>query len=180
METMNLQLFADAAPEAIQGTRLIYLYRPLKEAATSGATAVAFVTENEMSFSSNSDTTQTKDGPIVSAGTTEIEHTMTSILSKGDAILGKMKSALINKETIELWECNLDEPGETENVGKFKATYFQGKVTEWSETSNAEDMVEVSMTIAISGTGAEGWATVSDEQQEQASYVFKDTAKESE
>mgnify|MGYP007026178601 FL=1 len=45
------------------------------------------------------------------------------------------------------------------------------------KTSNAEDMVEVSLTFGINGSGARGNVTVSAEQQEIASYVFKDTKK---
>ena len=40
---INLQLFA----EAVQGKEIIYLFRLLSEAATNGATVMAFVTENE-------------------------------------------------------------------------------------------------------------------------------------
>ncbi len=55
--------------------------------------------------------------------------------------------------------------------------YFQGYLTELEKTSNAEDMVEVSLTFGINGSGARGNVTVSAEQQEIASYVFKDTKK---
>ena len=67
--------------------------------------------------------------------------------------------------------------GETENVGKFAAKYFQGYVTEFGLTSSAEDHTEASLTFGLEGTGADGYATVSDEQQEIASYVFADTEK---
>lgn len=62
-------------------------------------------------------------------------------------------------------------------VGKFKAKYFQGYLTECEITSNAEDMVEVSLTFGINGSGVDGYATVSQEQQEMANYVFADTKK---
>lgn len=39
---------------------------------------------------------------------------------------------------------------------KFKGKYFQGYVTELEKTSNAEDMVEVSLTFGVNGTGEKG------------------------
>ena len=42
MRKMNLQLFA----EAIQGKKLVYLYRIKKDAAAEGGTLLAFTTEN--------------------------------------------------------------------------------------------------------------------------------------
>ena len=47
-------------------------------------------------------------------------------------------------------------------------------------SSNSEDHAEYSIDFAIEGKGADGFATVTDEQQEIADYVFKDTVKESE
>ena len=167
----KLQLFA----EAIQGKRIVYLYRVLEDAATANATALAFTTENGRTKSKDADSTATKDGSIRTPGVAEVEITATSILSKGDTMIGKLEAALDSDKLIEVWEVNLDEEGTSDNVDKFKAKYFQGYLTEMEITSNAEDFVEVSLTFGINGNGADGYATVSDEQQEIASYVFADT-----
>lgn len=169
----KLQLFA----EAIQGKRIVYLYRVLEDAATTNATALAFTTENGRTKSKDADSTATKDGSIRTPGVAEVEITATSILSKGDTMIGKLEAALDSDKLIEVWEVNLDEEGTSDNVDKFKAKYFQGYLTEMEITSNAEDFVEVSLTFGINGNGADGYATVSDEQQEIASYVFADTQK---
>lgn len=169
----KLQLFA----EAIQGKRIVYLYRVLEDAATANATALAFTTENGRTKSKDADSTATKDGSIRTPGVAEVEITATSILSKGDTMIGKLEAALDGDKLIEVWEVNLDEEGTSDNVDKFKAKYFQGYLTEMEITSNAEDFVEVSLTFGINGNGADGYATVSDEQQEIASYVFADTQK---
>ena len=50
-------------------------------------------------------------------------------------------------------------------------------MTEFEKTSNAEDMVEISLTFGINGKGVKGDVTVTAEQQEAASYVFVDTPK---
>ena len=42
MKRMDLQLFA----EAVSGKKIVYLYRLLKDAATSDGTTLAFTTEN--------------------------------------------------------------------------------------------------------------------------------------
>ena len=163
---------------AIRGSRIIYLYRILKDAATTDATAIAFTTENERTKSRDADTTETKDGPIRTPGALESEVTATAIFSReSDEMITKLEKAADDSEKVEIWEVNLDKPGETENVGKFAAKYFQGYVTEFGLTSSAEDHAEASLTFGLEGTGADGYATVSDEQQELASYVFTDTEK---
>lgn len=163
---------------AIRGSRIIYLYRILKDAATNDATAVAFTTENGRTKSRDADTTETKDGPIRTPGALESEVTATALFaSENDELIDKLEKAVDNSDKVEVWEVNLDKPGETENEGKFAAKYFQGYVTEFELTSNAEDHAEASLTFGLEGTGADGYATVTNKQQEMASYVFADTEK---
>ena len=58
---------------------------------------------------------------------------------------------------------------------KFAGKYFQGYLTELEKTSNAEDMVELSLTFGINGTGKAGNVTITAAQQAIADYVFADT-----
>ena len=171
MKKFDLQLFG----EAVQGKKMVYLYRILKEAATNDAVALAFTTENGRTKSKDADSTATKDGSIRTPGASEVEITATSILSKGDELIDKLEDAMDNDELIEIWEANL---AESKGENKFAGRYFQGYLTEMEKTSNAEDFVEVSLTFSINGSGAKGDVTVSESQQEIANYVFKDTAKE--
>lgn len=172
MHKLDLQLFA----EAVQGKKVVYLYRIKKDAATQNGTTLAFTTENGRTKSKDADSTATKDGSIRTPGTAEVEITATSILAKGDEMIDKLEDALDNDELIEIWEANLSEPAETGN-NKFKGMYFQGYLTELEKTSNAEDFVECSLTFGVNGSGARGDVTVSVEQQEIANYVFTDTQK---
>lgn len=167
---MNLQIFA----EAVQGKKLVYLYRIKSEAATADGAVLAFTTENGRTKSKDGDTTVTKDGAIRTPGAVEQEITATSILAKGDEMIEKLEDAMDNDELIEIWEANL---AETAGENKFAGRYFQGYLTEIEVTSNAEDFVECSLTFAINGTGAKGDVTVSAAQQEMANYIFTDTAK---
>lgn len=172
MKPINLQLFA----EAVAGKKIVYLYRIMKDAATKSGTALAFTTENGRTKSKDADSTTTKDGDIRTPGASEVEITATSILDKGSTFLDELEDAMDNDELIEIWEANLEEPAEA-GENKFKGMYFQGYLTEFEITSNAEDMVEVSLTFGINGTGKRGDVTVSAAQQEIASYVFTDTTQ---
>ena len=169
---MDLQLFAGA----ISGKKIIYLYRVLEDAATDDAAVMAFVTENETSISKDADATVTKDGTVRTPNAAEIEITATSLFAKGDTLCDKMKQAMLQDKKMEVWEVNLAEPVQNQS-NKFKATYYQGYLTEFTKTSSAEDHVEISITFGVEGNGADGSATVTTEQQEIAAYVFADTQK---
>ena len=160
--------------EAVQGSKIVYLYRLLEEQATEDAFRLAFVTEDSISYSKDADSTVTKDGAIRTPSAVEIEKPVTCILSKGDTDIDKLKNAMLNDKIIELWEANLDEPIANKQ-NKFKGTYFQGYITSYEKSSNAEDMVEIQMTVGVNGKGADGEVTVTTDQQDDASYVFTDT-----
>lgn len=170
MKKFDLQMFA----EAVQGKKIVYLYRILSEAATANGTVLAFTTENGRTKSKDADSTVTKDGTIRTPSAAEVEITATSLLAKGDEMIDKLEDAMDNDELVEIWEANLaEEKGE----GKFAGMYFQGYLTEFEKTSSAEDFVECSLTFGINGAGVRGEVTVSAEQQEMANYVFTDTQK---
>lgn len=172
MDIKGLQIFA----EAVQGKRIVYLFRIASKASTTAGRAMAFTTENERSKSKDADSTATKDGSIRTPGTTETEITATAILAKGDTMADELEDAMDADELIEIWEANLDEPAD-EGQNKFKGRYFQGYLTEFTLTSSAEDHVEYETTFGINGSGAKGDVTVTKEEQETASYVFKDSTQ---
>lgn len=173
MRKMNLQLFA----EAVQGKKLVYLFRVHDEAATEAGVTLAFTTENSLTMSKDADATETKDGVIRTPGAMEVELTATTILAKGDTMYAKLRDAMKNDKLLDIWEANLEEPADGGD-NKFKGTYFQGYLTEFEKASSAEDFVECSTTFGINGTGVDGDVTVSAEQQEVANYVFTDTTKQ--
>lgn len=176
MTKFNLQLFADA----VQGKKIIYLFRIEEEAKNTDAVAMAFTTENERSKSKDSETTVTKDGSITTPGAVEIEISATAILAKGDDLAERLEDAMDDDKKIEIWEVNLDEPVGS-NTNKYKGRYYQGYLTEFTLTSSAEEHAEYECTFAINGSGVkagEVGITVSAEQQEVANYAFKDTVKE--
>lgn len=169
---LNLQLFA----EALQGKQLIYLYRVLNDEATKDAQAIAFTTENTRTKSKDAETTITKDGSIRTPGAPEVEITSTSLFAVDSTLPDRFEEAMDNDEIIEIWEVNLAKPV-TDGTNQFEGRYFQGYLTEFELSSNAEEAVEYSTTFGINGSGVKGNVTVSAEQQEVAAYVFKDTEK---
>ncbi len=172
MKNIDLQLFA----EAVHGSKIVYLFRLLEDAAKENGTVLAFTTENGLTISKDSDTTVTKDGAIRTPGEPEVELTATALLCKGDTMAAKLKEAMLENKIVEVWEANLEEPV-GEGANKFKGTYYQGYLTELEKTSNAEDFVELSLTFGLNGAGVDGDVTVTKEQQEVAAYVFADTTK---
>lgn len=170
MLKFDIQLFA----EAVQGKRIVYLFRIFSKAGTAAGATLAFTTENSRTKSKDADSTATKDGSVRTPGTSEVEITATSILAKGDKLIDELEDAMDNDELIEIWEANLEEPA-SEGANKFAGMYFQGYLTEFEKTSSAEEFVECSLTFGINGSGVRGDVTVSAEQQEMANYVFADT-----
>lgn len=163
----------------IKGNRIVYLYRLLADAATTAASAMAFQTENTRSKSRDADTVTTKDGTIRVPGEVEATISTTALFAmENDPIITKLETAVDSGEKVEIWEVNLDVKGETQNSGKYKAKYFQAYVTSFELTSSAEDHAEASLEFAVIGKGADGYATLTEEQEAVASYVYKDTTKE--
>lgn len=162
----------------IKGKRIMYLYRIFNEEATNGAAGVAFTTENSRSKSRDSGTVATKDGTIRVPGEVETEISTTALFaSENDEMIAKLEKAIDDGDKVEIWEVNLDKPGTDTNNGKYAAKYFQGYVTSFELTSNSEDHAEASLDFGVEGSGADGYATVTDEQQELAVYAFRDTTK---
>lgn len=178
MNKMNLQLFAESAG-AVQGKQIVYLFRVFENAASDTGAVIAFSTENENSASADSDSVATKDGNVQKPGAITVEITGTALVLKGDETTGeKLREAMLHNKLVECWEADLSNPRTGQN--KFAGTYYQGYLTEWTKTSNAEDFAEYSYTFAANGIGApDGGAgiTVTTDQQSVASYVFADTTK---
>ena len=163
---------ANEAKVAAKGIDIILLFRLLKKSKEEAAWKLAFQTEHENTKTKDSDSVATKDGPIRIPGSLEIDFSATSILSVGDPYVDQLEEALDNDDIIEA------EKGTGDNADKYKATYYQGYVTSFGKSPNAEDTVEVSLEFGINGKGAKGFATLTADQEEVVQYVFKDTTIE--
>lgn len=163
--------------EALKGIDVILLYRRLSQAGNEVAWKMAFQTEHENSITRDSDAVVTKDGTVQSLKPVSYDFTATSLVGKGDAHVDEMRKAMLDGELIELWEINRVEKGTGPDANKFKATYYQAYIAEYTPTANAEDNVELSMSFAINGVGQDGYATLTAEQEEVVQYEFSDTTK---
>lgn len=162
----------------VQGKRIIYLFREYSKRATKAGVGVAFVTENERTKSRDSDSTATKDGNVVTAGSLEHEVTasyLESVEASTDSHFTSddLESCIDNNSPMEIWEANLDKAGSAS--GTYKGRYMQGYITDWTRTSAADEAAEGEVTFSINGTGAVGDVTVSQEIVDAATYVFTDT-----
>lgn len=160
---------------SIKGTRMIVMFRLYSERAEESAKRPAFTTENSEKISVSADSTQTKDGAIRSAATPEIELELTSVMAVEDPMVDKLKKAVLDGELIEAWCINLDRKGTGENEGKYHCTYYQGYGTSYEVSAPADGNVELTVGYGANGKGATGYATVSDDQLDEAMYVFQDT-----
>ncbi|EGP5640375.1 phage major tail protein, TP901-1 family [Enterococcus faecium] len=163
--------------EALKGIDVILLYRLLKKETQEAAWKMAFQTEHENGLSRDSDSTVTKDGNVQTLSPVEYDFSATSIVAKGDTHVDEMKQALLNGDIIEIWEINKAEQGTDDNANKYKATCYQGYVSEFTPSATAEDSVELSLSFAINGIGQDGYATLTESQAEVVQYTFKDTVK---
>jgi TP901-1 family phage major tail protein len=147
--------------------------RPYAERGNEYGGRLFFQTSHEKSSTRESESTITKDGNIQSLSEIVVEYSLTTLMAQNDRVRDLIEIAYLEGGLIELWDINKTEPREgTED--RFPATYFQGYITEWSETAGAEDSVELSLSIAINGSGVRDFATLTPEQRETLTYAFAD------
>ena len=157
-----------------QGSRVIYLWRPVSKQATEAASNIAFQTDGSEKITNDVSVTKTKSGSVTTSSGAEVEISMTVVAASGnDTVCDDLKNAVKNGEDVGCWKVNLDKAGTT--TGKYKGTYYEGKVSDYEESFGSEDHVEIQVTYKPSGTGYDGDVTVTAEQLAIASYVFKDT-----
>ena len=160
--------------EALHGKNQILLWRLLEEAGTTAGAKLAFQTEHSVSKSRSTDTTITKDGPIVTGGGFEEEVPFSCIMAKDDPVVALLNKAILENKPLELWEVNITDAGA---AGKYPGKYRQGLLSELNETKNAEDLVELDGTFITNGTAKEGQVTLTAEQAEAVQYAFRDVTK---
>ena len=98
--------------EALQGKKLILLFRLLKDASTKKGAKLAFQTEHSTESTLNSDTTITKDGPINTGTSVEEEIPFTCIMARGDEVAEMLKKAHREAEIVEAWEVDITKKNE--------------------------------------------------------------------
>jgi len=92
--------------EALRGINQILLYRILSEAGIAAGAKLAFQTEHTVNESMTTDSVPTKDGAVQIPGTMDSEITATSILASDDTMVTKLKTAMRDREIVEVWDIN--------------------------------------------------------------------------
>ena len=159
--------------QPIRGANRILLMRPYAERGNEYGGRLFFQTSHEKSSTRDSESTITKDGNIQSLSEVVVEYSLSTLMAQGDRVRGLIENAYLTGGLIELWDIDKTAPQAGTN-NRFPATYYQGYITEWSETAGAEDNVELSISIAINGSGVRDIATLTPEQSEVVTYNFAD------
>lgn len=157
------------------GKKQILLFRALKDAQTVAARKLVYQTEHSVDKTKESETIETKDGAVNLDGSHTEEVSFSSNWAVEDAAetMEKLEDSYDNDEIVEMWEVDLDSPGEEENT--YKARYRQGTLSDFSYSAGAEDAVEVEMTYVTNMKAQKGLVTLSAEQESAVQYAFRDT-----
>ena len=161
-------------PIAKKGIDSILLFRLLSEASKADGAKLAFQTEHSTEKSRDTNSVKTKDGVLQSVGGIEVSITATAIMAEDDELVAKLETAMDKGELVEVWEI---EKNAKKQGNKFEAVYYQGYLTSFKKTKNAEDLIELELEFAVNGTGAKGYATLNTSQAEVVQYEFADTTK---
>lgn len=164
--------------EAVKGINRIMLMRPYSLRENEAAGRLAFQISHEKSSSRDSNSTITKDGNIQSLSEEVVEYSLSTLMARDDEVRVKLEEAYHDGGLVEFWDID-KTAAETEgtNNGKYSARYYQGYLTEWSESAGAEDTVEISINAAMNGIGVSGHVSLTENQAQVVQYEFADTNK---
>lgn len=155
------------------GKTVIWLYRTeSQKLAGKEAWGMALETNAELNKSRSTELLQTKRRAFRIPGSYEITGSATSFYSEADTSIETMNDAIDNAELIEFW---LIETMIKNEEGKFKAEFFEGYITSFVKSAPTEGAVEVQLEYELDAPGAKGYATLTEEQEEVVSVVFRDT-----
>lgn len=157
---------------AIQGKNKILAFRLLKDAATATGTKLALQVEHTLNYERSNETTETKDGPVVSPGAL-VPTLELSALATDDPLNKMLMKSVIDGEKLEIWEIDLTKEVAS---GKYNALYMQGNLRSWSVPAPATGPVTISTAADIDGVPKEGQVTLTAEQISEVQYAFKDLA----
>lgn len=154
---------------AIYGKDKILMFRKLGD--KKAATKLALQTEHSWSYERSNDVTKTKDGAVTSDGGLEVTLSIEAVATN-DELNNMLKQSVIEGFMLEVWEINL---AGTKQGAKYPAIYAQGKLSSWEVPANVEELETISTEMSIQGKPAEGYATLTAEQEAAIQYAFADT-----
>lgn len=145
------------------GEHLLLFFRDHNKQETEDGSKLKFQTEHSISKEKETESIWTKDGMrnTVSDGSNTVS--ISAYAYRDDdgtlGVLGDLEELFDSNKRVEIWEVDLD----SEDAGKYNATYFQGYFTSFERTAG-DSAVEVSIEYAIDGKGVKGTDLLTEEQ----------------
>lgn len=149
----------------ISGKDMLLFFRKRADHATADASKLRFQTEHSISMEKESESTQTKDGNIVTVSDGENSADISSLAYREDGetieVWKELKRNFQNNDLMEMWQVDINSGLDGADLD---ADYYQGYFTAFELSSAADGNVELSYTFAINGNGAEGTDSLTPEQ----------------
>lgn len=159
-----------------KGKDKILLFRLLEEATTEKAAKLALQVNHAWNYSRAVDTTQTKDGAITTVGGLIVTLNFDAI-STNDDVNKMLAEAAKGGKKLEVWEIDLASKAlksQSETDYEYDALYAQGVIETWELPQDTEGFVEFSTPMFIDGEPQEGKVELSEEQEDEVQYAFRD------
>ncbi len=137
--------------KTLHGKDTFLFVRKLKDAKTAEGKLIPFQTSLTFDMSRDSDTTQTKSGPVTSAGGIETELSV-ELVNNTSAILDALQDSLLSGDKLEFW------------------VIFAGRK---NAQGHADDLSTREISFGVDGTPKRGWTTLPQSAQEAIEYVYR-------
>ena len=155
--------------KTLHGKDTFLFVRKLKDAKTAEGKLIPFQTSLTFDMSRDSDTTQTKSGPVTSAGGIETELSV-ELVNNTSAILDALQDSLLSGDKLEFW---VIFAGRKNAQGQYFSFYGRAIVSEDSNDSDADDLSTREISFGVDGTPKRGWTTLPQSAQEAIEYVYR-------
>ena len=156
-----------------QGDKKILFFRLAKERATKSASKLALQVTHNIKEDKKSETTQTKDGGVVSGGGVEATMDIEALASTTE-IVDMLHYAFQKNETLEVWEVNF---ADKKTNGKYASKYATGLLTSWEDSAETGANATIKTTFKANGLFVKGNATVTQADEAEALAFFYDLAQ---
>lgn len=155
--------------KTLHGKDTFLFVRKLKDAKTAEGKLIPFQTSLTFDMSRDSDTTQTKSGPVTSAGGIETELSV-ELVNNTSAILDALQDSLLSGDKLEFW---VIFAGRNNAQGQYFSFYGRAIVSEDSNDNDADDLSTREISFGVDGTPKRGWTTLPQSAQEAIEYVYR-------
>ncbi|MBS9336408.1 phage major tail protein, TP901-1 family [Fructobacillus papyrifericola] len=157
----------------LKGKDKVLMFRLFQDKDKANATRLALQTTHSIKNSRKNDSTPTKDGNIVSAGTLETTIDIEAIAS--DDLTNQVLAYAQKKGLeVEVWEIDFSQDPQN---GKYVAQYGVGYLSDWEVPAEVDSNTTIKTTLTISGELVKGLATVSAVDVATVKNFFRDTVK---